>query len=515
MSTQPIIPPVVANLWLALQCQVIPGIVRATVFPGQDADSEYPVATACWRADGEDTVRLRVAALAQKHPLPRILLAAIVLLAIAAPGRADDPGAIPPLDCVLQPYAVVEVSSAVEGVINQIHVDRNDTVARGQLLVELDSDVERAQVDLARTRAGLRTNIELRETELAFSQRKQRRLDELYKTDTISLHTKDEAETDTNKSRLQLRNARDSQRLAELELAKAEAILALRSMLSPIDGVVVSRNKVAGEFVEDDSILRLAQLDPLKVEVIVPVELFGSIEEGMLVEVMPEHYGEAPHLATVTLVDRVVDAASGTFDVRAELPNPDHAIPSGLRCTVQFLKNTLPAAAIADAADGKEDPIAAAPTTRAPTVAMLENERALESVQPRVEEQATIITAGLAETTAEFLPTAVLAPVAKCIDTRQTVVESYKVLADPALNATTSDELVMRLRAQGIHDLYVMQRGANSGHVALGVYAEKPNAEQRLADLSRRGFQVELEIRSRIEAESACLIGQQFAGTTY
>ena len=41
--------------------------------------------------------------------------------------------------------------------------------------------------------------------------------------------------------------------------------------------------------------------------------------------------------APVTIVDRVVDAASGTFGVRLELPNPDRDIPVGLQCQVRFL----------------------------------------------------------------------------------------------------------------------------------------------------------------------------------
>ena len=40
--------------------------------------------------------------------------------------------------------------------------------------------------------------------------------------------------------------------------------------------------------------------------------------------------------ARVTVVDRVVDAASGTFGVRLELPNPDYRLPAGLKCKVRF-----------------------------------------------------------------------------------------------------------------------------------------------------------------------------------
>ena len=40
----------------------------------------------------------------------------------------------------------------------------------------------------------------------------------------------------------------------------------------------------------------------------------------------------------VTIVDRVFDSSSGTFGVRIELPNPDHSLPAGHRCTVTFEK---------------------------------------------------------------------------------------------------------------------------------------------------------------------------------
>ena len=40
--------------------------------------------------------------------------------------------------------------------------------------------------------------------------------------------------------------------------------------------------------------------------------------------------------ANVIVVDRVIDAASNSFRVRLELPNPDNALPPGLRCKVEF-----------------------------------------------------------------------------------------------------------------------------------------------------------------------------------
>jgi RND family efflux transporter MFP subunit len=501
-----------------------------------------------------------------RTPYSQVLAVGVTLFGFTAHAAvaASDP---PALDCLLEPYEVVEVSSAVEGVIDQIHVDRNDIVKKGQLLVELDSDVERTQVQLARTRAGLRTNIELRATELAFHERAQKRLEELYKTNTISLQIKEQADTDTSKSRLQLRNAKDSQRLAELELAKAEAILELRTMRSPIDGVVVARNKVAGEFVEDQSILRLAQLDPLKVEVIVPVAMFGTIREGMQVEVTPQHYGNTSHTATVTLVDRVIDPASGTFDVRAELPNPNHTIPSGLRCTVQFLDKPrdsssyvdlsvplqLPEPEIAQSTQADEkiaqdrmtdEKIAEAKIAEAKLIdaKIAEAEMAeakiakARAAEPKIAKAMTAKEKRAAELAAEveqaemklaeimaarekraggekFEKAAMAAAVPECSAQRNNIIHSYRILADPDANNTDTVELETQLRLQGIDDLYVVTAGKNRGQIALGLYSQKPYAEERLAELTVLGFQVEMDVSSKVETEAACNGSLQYAGS--
>jgi multidrug efflux pump subunit AcrA (membrane-fusion protein) len=127
-------------------------------------------------------------------------------------------------------------------------------------------------------------------------------------------------------------------------LKRAQAILARRSIRSPIDGVVVERYVSPGEYVNTQPLLRVAQIDPLRIEVIVPSQIFGSISPGMRASIIPELavYGE--HEATVTIVDRVIDAASSTFGVRLELPNPEARIPSGLKCVVRFDLDPAPEA---------------------------------------------------------------------------------------------------------------------------------------------------------------------------
>ena len=51
---------------------------------------------------------------------------------------------------------------------------------------------------------------------------------------------------------------------------------------------------------------------------------------------MPELLQPREHVAVVKTVDRVIDAATNTFRVRLELPNPGGALPAGLRCKVDL-----------------------------------------------------------------------------------------------------------------------------------------------------------------------------------
>ena len=82
----------------------------------------------------------------------------------------------------------------------------------------------------------------------------------------------------------------------------------------------------------------IEQIDPLRVEAFIPIASYGTINPGMEVEIRPEAPVGGTYRARVTTVDEVFDAASGTFGVRIELPNPDLALPAGLKCTVRFLR---------------------------------------------------------------------------------------------------------------------------------------------------------------------------------
>jgi len=145
-----------------------------------------------------------------------------------------------------------------------------------------------------------------------------------------------------NKGSVRREEARDNKRLAELELMRSMEVVKRMTIYSPITGVVMERFLSSGEHVEDQPILQLAQIDPLNVEVFAPVDLLESIKVDMVAEVRPEKAGGGVFEARVKIVDRVVDAASGTFGVRLELPNPEYRLSAGLKCKVTFITKFTP-----------------------------------------------------------------------------------------------------------------------------------------------------------------------------
>lgn len=239
-------------------------------------------------------------------------------------------------DCLIKPYLVADVSTREQGIVDEFLVSRGDLIEQGQILVELDAEVERAAVELARGRTEMQAEIEEMRTSLDYAQRQFKRIDELYRKKGTSFNDRDEASTEALRAELQLRQAEQREKVAKLELQRATKLLERRTIRSPVTGVVLERMLSPGESVEDRPIIRVAQINLVNVEVIIPVRFFGSVKAGMQAEVMPKYPGATAHTATVTVVDRVVDAASDTFGVRLELPNPDYEIPGGVRCSIQF-----------------------------------------------------------------------------------------------------------------------------------------------------------------------------------
>ena len=258
---------------------------------------------------------------------------AAAALVLPATARAN------PFDCLIEPAQVVEIRSPVEGLIDKVHVQRGDVVKAGQVLVELESSAERSAVESAKFRSQMEGRILSSKNRLEFATKKFNRLNELQKQNFIAAQQRDEAEAEMRIASADLRDAIENQDLAKIEYQRAQDLLNLRTLRSPFNGVVVDRMLNPGDLAESGTgrkaVLKIAQIDPLRVEVVLPLETYGKLRLGMSADVIPEGLG-GRHPATIKVVDRVFDAASGTFGVRLELPNRTGAVPGGIRCQVDF-----------------------------------------------------------------------------------------------------------------------------------------------------------------------------------
>ncbi len=268
-------------------------------------------------------------------------MAAVAALTVGADSGAQesrtDFGSTLQGDCLIEPRSIVDLGSAEEGIIKDVFVERGDFVAQGDMVAQLDHDLTAVSVELARLRAARTDQLYSSIERLAFTQRQMDRMQELHDREVISARAHDEAETERDIAELAVGTAQMDLREAEIELQRAQSRLDRHTIRSPVTGVVSELLMSPGEYAYEQSpIMRIAEIDPLHVDVFLPVANYLDVFEGMVADVTPQAPVNGQYQARVTVVDRVFDPASGTFGVRLELPNPDFELPAGLRCEIRF-----------------------------------------------------------------------------------------------------------------------------------------------------------------------------------
>jgi membrane fusion protein, heavy metal efflux system len=241
-----------------------------------------------------------------------------------------------PVGCLIEPQFTAEVGTPASGLIEKVAADRGQAVRKGQLLAVIASDVEKATVVAARTKADSEGEINAAMASRDLSKTKLKRMHLLMQQGFASQLEIDQAKSEFEVADQRTAQARESQAIAKRELVVAEEQLKQRTLRSPIDGVVVERMVHPGERVDGKPLFRIAALHPLKVEIIVQSNQFGILREGMAIGVKPDLPNSQEMTAQVAQVDKIIDSASGTFRARLNLPNPKREIPAGVRCKANF-----------------------------------------------------------------------------------------------------------------------------------------------------------------------------------
>lgn len=272
------------------------------------------------------------------RPLTRTTTAVALLASLA--GAATAQALDGEYQCLIEPYRRIEIRSAVEALIDKVHVQRGSVVRKDQRLVDLQSGVEEAALASARFRAVMEGSLRSSEARVDYARDKLRRREELSRQNFVSSQERDDAAAELRVAQAELLEARDNRHLSVLESKRLEELLRQRTLLSPFDGVVTEVEQHPGELAQTGEgarpILKMAQIHPLRVEVVLPVALYNQVKAGAPAEIEAEAPTKGRFKATVQIVDKVVDSASGTFGVRLELPNPSGSMPAGVKCKVRF-----------------------------------------------------------------------------------------------------------------------------------------------------------------------------------
>jgi RND family efflux transporter MFP subunit len=244
-----------------------------------------------------------------------------------------------PFDCLIEPNQMVEIRSSVEGLIEKVHVQRGERVRAGQVLVQLESSAETSAVQVARLRSESEGRLASAQNRLDYAHKKLERSTQLQAQSFVSAQARDEAEAEKRILESELRQAREDKQQAAYEVRHAQDLLNRRTLRSPFNGVVLDRMLNPGDLAESGTgrkpILKIVQVEPLRVEVVLPLAAYGKLKAQSTATVVPEGLGGS-YTATVKVIDSVFDSASGTFGVRLELPNADAKVPAGIRCRVDF-----------------------------------------------------------------------------------------------------------------------------------------------------------------------------------
>jgi RND family efflux transporter MFP subunit len=217
-----------------------------------------------------------------------------------------------PIPCkgLLVPYEQARMASRAQGVIATIK-DDGEPVKKGEIVMALENDMEKLQVEQQRHVLDLRT-FEWNSAE------------ELRKKNVVS-------QTEGEEKRMNLE-------VAKVQLAQAEQLLERRKVAAPFDGHVTERLREVGEAVDEFiPVLVLVDVSRLYLEVFLPAARIRDVKEGQTVKVSVPDLPDRVFEGKVVKLSPTVNAASGEFKVRILIPNDDRALVAGTYATAEIL----------------------------------------------------------------------------------------------------------------------------------------------------------------------------------
>ncbi|MFH0964808.1 MAG: efflux RND transporter periplasmic adaptor subunit [Planctomycetota bacterium] len=244
------------------------------------------------------------------------------------------------LSAFTAPSQEIELASAHGGVIAKVFFEEGARVVKGEPIVALKSDLERADLEIGRARLlVVEAQIKAAGASLEQARKEYERLKDLVdKGGSVSESDVDKAFLQMRLAELQQENVEDQKRVYELQVERAQVLLDEMTVCAPFDGEILLIEKHEGEAVEEHAPLgKFVNVDTLDVVMFAPLDTRGAIAVGATACFSAEGLPDLRVPCTVFLVDSVADAASGTYRVKARIDNRARTVPAGVRGTIVFL----------------------------------------------------------------------------------------------------------------------------------------------------------------------------------
>ena len=248
----------------------------------------------------------------------------------------------------VNPVTTVLVGTQVSGTIKEIYVDYNSPVKKGQLIARIDPAPFEAQVDQAKANLlSAQANLVKATATRIDANRTMLRNKELFSKNLIARSDLDTAETnyDTNVAQENAAKSQIAQTKAALKLVDTN--LQYTRIISPVDGVVISRNVDVGQTVaasfQTPTLFTIAQdLTKMQIDTSVDESDIGNIIVGQDVEFIVDAYPDMTFKGKVWQVRNAPVTVQNvvTYDVVVKVDNPELKLKPGMTANVSIIIST-------------------------------------------------------------------------------------------------------------------------------------------------------------------------------
>jgi len=223
------------------------------------------------------------------------------------------------------PEDEVTISTEVEGIIKKRFVDEGDQVKRGDLLIKIDDEKFRLQVE--------ETEASLREAEATLKNAKGSlsRMEQLLSEKVVDQQRYDDTFTKFHLGKAVVENVRAKLKRYQRSLNDTEIV-------APLDGVVSERMGSEGEYVKVGAeLLKIVEINPLKLTFTLPEKFSGQVRMGQTVEVKAKAFPGEVFTGSVYFISPTVNLTTRTLEVKAKVENKDYRLKPGFFVDVKLL----------------------------------------------------------------------------------------------------------------------------------------------------------------------------------